>query len=96
MARRKHVGARELKTRLGAYLRQVRRGATLVVTERGEPVAELRPLPIGEDDLSRLHELAVLGVLARETAGALSAFAPIAGRGAPLSEAILEDREDRI
>jgi len=42
MARRRQVGARELKTRLGTYLRQVRRGATLVVTERGEPVAELR------------------------------------------------------
>lgn len=91
------MGARELKTRLGTYLRQVRRGATLVVTERGEPVAELRPLPIAEDDLSqRLQELAVLGVVARETTTALAPFSAIAGRGAPLSDAILEDREDRI
>jgi prevent-host-death family protein len=95
MGRRKHVGARELKTRLGTYLRQVRRGATLVVTERGEPVAELRPLPVGATELhQRLEELAGLGVLARETGGPLSAFVPIA-RGAALSDAILEDREDR-
>ena len=39
---RKTVGSRELKTRLGTYLRQVREGMTLVVTERGLPVAELR------------------------------------------------------
>ena len=38
------IGSRELKTRLGAYLRQVRDGATILVTDRGEPIAELRPL----------------------------------------------------
>jgi prevent-host-death family protein len=97
MKRRRYVGARELKTRLGTYLRQVRRGATLVVTERGEPVAELRPLPIAPDDLSgRLQELAILGVVARETAGVLSPFSSIAGSGASLSDAVLEDREDRL
>jgi prevent-host-death family protein len=97
MGRRKYVGARELKTRLGTYLRQVRRGATLVVTERGEPVAELRPLPVAATDLhQRLQELAGLGVLARESGGPLSPFSPIAARGAALSEAIVEDREDRF
>ena len=40
----KAVGIRELKTRLGSYLREVRRGRTIVVTDRGEPVAELRPM----------------------------------------------------
>ena len=44
------VGARELKTRLGTYLQRVREGRTLVVTDRGEPVAELRPL-LSDDSL---------------------------------------------
>jgi prevent-host-death family protein len=97
MRRRRTVGARELKTRLGTYLRQVRRGATLVVTERGEPVAELRPLPVGGDEVERrLQELAVLGILAREKDGPLPAFRAIPGRGAPASDAIREDREDRL
>lgn len=39
------VGARELKNRLGRYLRQVEAGDTILVTERGRPLAELRPLP---------------------------------------------------
>ena len=97
MSGRRRVGARELKTRLGTYLRQVRRGATLVVTERGEPVAELRPLPTGESDLEkRLHDLSALGILARETSGPLPPFDAILGAGGSVSEAVREDRRDRF
>jgi prevent-host-death family protein len=39
----KNVGIRELKARLSEYLRQVRKGRTLLVTDHGEVVAELRP-----------------------------------------------------
>jgi len=35
MGVRATVGVRELKTRLGGYLRQVRAGRTLVITDRG-------------------------------------------------------------
>ena len=45
------VGTRELKTRLGTYLRIVRSGRRLIVTDRGRPVAEIRPLEDGRDDL---------------------------------------------
>ena len=38
------MGARELKTRLGTHLRRVREGRTVLVTDWGEPIAELRPL----------------------------------------------------
>jgi antitoxin (DNA-binding transcriptional repressor) of toxin-antitoxin stability system len=36
------VGVRELKNRLSQYLRMVRHGEDLLVTDRGEVVAELR------------------------------------------------------
>lgn len=36
------VGIRELKNRLSEYLRMVRRGEEILVTDRGEAVAELR------------------------------------------------------
>lgn len=36
------VGVRELKNRLSEYLRMVRGGEEILVTDRGEPVAELR------------------------------------------------------
>ncbi len=38
----KTVGLRELKNRLSAYVRQVRNGQAVVVTDRGQVVAELR------------------------------------------------------
>jgi prevent-host-death family protein len=39
----KTVGLRELKNRLGEYVRQVRSGEGVAVTDRGEVVAELLP-----------------------------------------------------
>jgi prevent-host-death family protein len=39
----KAVGLRELKNRLSEYVRQVRRGEGVLVTDRGEVVAELAP-----------------------------------------------------
>jgi prevent-host-death family protein len=39
----KSVGLRKLKNRLSEYVREVRSGEGVVVTDRGEPVAELIP-----------------------------------------------------
>jgi antitoxin (DNA-binding transcriptional repressor) of toxin-antitoxin stability system len=37
------VGIRELKNKLSEYLRMVRRGEEILVTDRGTVVAEIRP-----------------------------------------------------
>jgi prevent-host-death family protein len=44
------VGIGELRQNLSGYLRRVARGERFIVTDRREPVAELRPLSQGEDD----------------------------------------------
>jgi prevent-host-death family protein len=92
----KAVGARELKMRLGTYLRQVQEGETIVVTEHGRPVAELRPIETaaGEEEAG-LAELAALGLVSRGQ-GALAGWTPLPIGGPGLAQAILEDREDRI
>src|SRR2546425_1226103 len=41
MKRDRAVGIRDLKSGLSAYLRRVRRGEALLVTDRGEPVARI-------------------------------------------------------
>lgn len=92
----RHVGARELKTRLGTYLRRVREGRTLVVTDRGEPIAELRPLPADDSLLSALLKLSVRGTITLPTIDALPAFRPVRNRGASVARAIHSDREDRF
>ena len=90
---RNTVGARELKARLGTYLRRVRHGQTLVVTDRGEPIAEIRPL---HDDMERrLAKLRAAGRISGGN-GILRPIQPAVVPGVDLSTAILEDREDRF
>ena len=43
----KAVGVKQLKARLSEYLRHVRAGETILVTDREEVVAELRPAARG-------------------------------------------------
>jgi prevent-host-death family protein len=90
------VGARELKVRLGTYLQRVRHGHRLIVTDRGRPVAELRPLGGEAGREAVLVDLEARGVVARPTRKRLSPFRPIERRGRLLSTAILEDRDDRF
>lgn len=48
----KTVGVRELKNRLSEYIRHVRSGESVLVTDRGEVVAELGPPGHGAIDSS--------------------------------------------
>ncbi len=48
------VGVRELRQRASELLRQVQRGETIEITDRGRPVALLGPLPDGSP-LDRLR-----------------------------------------
>ncbi len=51
------VGIRELRQRASELLRQVERGETIEITDRGRPVAMLAPLPEG----SALERLRLAG-----------------------------------
>jgi prevent-host-death family protein len=48
----KTAGVRELKAQLSSYLRDVARGETVLVTDRGRVVAELRPPGAADRDAS--------------------------------------------
>ena len=89
------IGARELKTRLGTYLRRVRLGRTILVTDRGEPVAELRPVSAAGVAPVALLKLAHARAVTLPARVEMDAFRPIRSRGRPLSEAVIEDGEDR-
>ncbi len=54
-ASREKVGVRELKGSLSAYLRRVRNGESIIVTDRGEAVARISPIALPEA-LLRLAE----------------------------------------
>lgn len=67
----KSVGVKQLKSRLSEYLRLVRGGETVLVTDRDEVVAELRPtrkqLAIGDSLDEILDSLAERGEVTRAT-----------------------------
>ncbi len=53
----KAVGVRQLKARLSEYLRLVRAGETVLVTDRDEVIAELRPARRQGRPLDALEEI---------------------------------------
>ena len=89
------VGSREFKNRLGRYLRAVRNGQTLLVTDRGQPVAKVSPPE--QDSDSQLTFSDVLKKLEAEgkirlPKRPLGRFRPVKIKGKPASQTILEDR----
>ena len=90
------VGARELKTRLGTYLNRVRRGERLIVTDRDEPVAELRRIEAAPSSRAgRLARLAALGCVT-PASRQLARFTPVRVAGEPVADTLLRHREDRF
>jgi len=89
------VGSREFKNRLGRYLRAVRNGQTLLVTDRGQPVAKVSPPELDSD--SHLTFTEVLKKLEAEgkirlPKRPLGKFRAVPSRGKPGSQMIMEDR----
>jgi len=91
----RRIGSREFKNRLGRYLLAVRKGQTLLITDRGKPVARVSPLDQNVDS-----ELTISDVLKKlEAEGKirlpkrpLGRFRPVKIKGKPASQTILEDR----
>lgn len=89
------VGVRELRQNLSVYLRRVRRGEALEVTERGRPVAVLQPIAASDDAFARLE---ARGIRLRRGLGNLADLPPPVkiDLSRPLGAVLEETREDRI
>jgi prevent-host-death family protein len=89
-----HVGTRELKNRLSHYLRRVRESRKpIYVTDRGEVVAELRPVGDGGAKDKVLLALAAADELSLGSGGRLKDFNPIKPtRAVSLASIVIEDR----
>ena len=55
------VGIRELKARLSHYLRRVKGGETVLITDRGQPVGRI--IPTAEPLNDRLQRMAEAGLI---------------------------------
>lgn len=85
------VGVRELKSRLSEYLRQVKAGRTVVITEHGRDVGRL--VPAGLSLEHRLQGMVDAG-LADWNGKRLLPAKPVAKakKGTSVAEMLIEDR----
>jgi prevent-host-death family protein len=91
------VSVSQLKDQLSAYLKKVRAGQTVVVTDRNTPIARLEPIGPTVGDSERVAELVRQGLVTLPKDPPLSIeeirrMRPVAP-GARLLEALLEERE---
>jgi prevent-host-death family protein len=85
----------ETKNRLSALLKLVRAGETVVVVDRGIPVARIEPAVTGEPD-GRIARLEREGVIRRATSAPpvelIATPPPKATDGVSVLEALIEER----
>jgi prevent-host-death family protein len=86
------VGTRELKNRLSEYLRRVKAGETITVTERGKIIGQIIPLKPSLDE--RMQALVDAGI-ADWNMQKLEPYQPKAINTAErqISELVVEDRQ---
>ena len=90
------VGLREANMHFSKYLKLVREGQEVVVTERGNPVAVIKPLTKEGTPEDKIKSLEDRGILRRAVKEKLPLGRPVAIEGKPLSETIIEGREERF
>ncbi|MBM4424039.1 MAG: type II toxin-antitoxin system prevent-host-death family antitoxin [Chloroflexi bacterium] len=85
------VGVRELKSQLSKYLRQVKAGRTVVITEHGKAVAQLSP---AEQTVEEKLEAMRRAGLIRWNGKKLKPMKPVAKvkEGYSVAQLIIEDR----
>ena len=93
------VGLRELKNRLSAYVRLVRAGEHVQVTDRGQVVAELLPPGAAADrqqhpGLGALHRRGLIGAVIANSPAVYARLrkSPKAGRAKRLLDAVRAER----
>jgi prevent-host-death family protein len=88
----RRIGIRELRQQASRYLRDVQRGETIEVTDRGRPIARLEPVPRE----GGLEDLAASGRLVPPRGDALDLGRPLRpAKGMALpSETLAQIRSD--
>lgn len=93
--KQRRVGVRELRQNLSVYLKRVRSGETLEVTERGSSVALLTPAP-GKSTV--LRRLVSVGRASAPAGDLLELGAPLGRKrgGTSLARTLSQEREERL
>ena len=90
------IGIRELRQNASKYLRRVKAGETITITDRGEPVAEIRPVKQTGSVVARLIAEGRATPAAGDIRETLAKHPPVQLRPGerPLSELLAEMRDE--
>lgn len=89
------VGLREANLHFAAYIKKVRSGAEIVLTDRGTPVAVIKPLAATSSSLEeKLAELESAGMIHRATKP-FSLPQSVVCPGGSIAETVVELRRER-
>jgi prevent-host-death family protein len=92
-----HVSLREANVHFSKYVKKVKAGEEIVLTDRGKPVALIKPIPASKDPVEdRLHLMEKKGLLRRSMAKRIKLHKLVRLNGKPISRIIEESREERL
>jgi prevent-host-death family protein len=93
------MGLRDANQHFSKVVKAVRAGKEVVLTERGRPIAVIKPIQPANTPEAALQALRDAGLLlpaARQKPMPLPRWRPLKVQGKRVSQTIIEDREDRF
>jgi prevent-host-death family protein len=92
------LGLREANQHFSKAIKAVRAGKEVVLTERGHPIAVIKPIKPENVEKATLQAMADEGLItlpSRKGPMPVPRWRPLKVKGKPLSRTVIEDREDR-
>ncbi len=92
------LGLREANQRFSKAIKAVRAGKEVVLTERGHPIAVIKPIKdedAQEATLLAMVDEGLITLAVRKGPMPTPNWRPVKVKGKPLSQTMIEDRQDR-
>ena len=90
------IGLRKANQQFSRLMKAVRDGQEVLLTDRGRPLAVVKPVRGGDEAESTIQRLEAAGFLRpAEKRGTLPAWNPKSVKGLPLSKTVQEERDER-
>ena len=93
------LGLREANQRFSKAIRAVRAGREVVLTERGHPIAVIKPIKDHDAQEAAFRGMVDGGLIipaARKGPMPSPTWRPVKVKGQPLSQTVIDDRQDRL
>ena len=91
------LGLREANQRFSQTIKAVRAGKEVILTDRGQPIAVITPIKgegAREAVLQTMAQQGLITVAARKGPMPTPRWRPVKVKGKPVSQTIIDDRED--